>query len=63
MFQLYRGYANSDRSQVAGKPSRLAKELAQNNALSSCCPLLVLLQVGHIKILVVALLPNELSEF
>ena len=28
MFSLYRGYANSDRSQLAGKKSRLAKELA-----------------------------------
>ncbi|MEG3438705.1 phycobilisome linker polypeptide [Pannus brasiliensis CCIBt3594] len=32
MFQLYRGYANSDRSQIAGKASRLASELAQNGA-------------------------------
>lgn len=32
MFQLYRGYANSDRSQVAGTASRLAKELAMNSA-------------------------------
>ncbi|MEM7725754.1 MAG: phycobilisome linker polypeptide [Cyanobacteria bacterium P01_A01_bin.45] len=32
MFQLYRGYANSDRSQVAGKTSRLATDLARNNA-------------------------------
>ncbi len=32
MFQLYRGYANSDRSQVAGKASRLAKDLARNSA-------------------------------
>jgi phycocyanin-associated rod linker protein len=32
MFQLYRGYANSDRSQIAGKTSRLASELAQNGA-------------------------------
>jgi phycocyanin-associated rod linker protein len=32
MFQLYRGYANSDRSQIAGKTSRLAAELAQNGA-------------------------------
>ncbi|MEL7332142.1 MAG: phycobilisome linker polypeptide [Cyanobacteria bacterium J06560_2] len=29
MFSLYRGYANSDRAQIAGSPSRLAKELAQ----------------------------------
>lgn len=38
MFQLYRGYANSDRSQIAGKPSRLAKELAQNNASAVVAP-------------------------
>ena len=38
MFQLYRGYANSDRSQVAGKTSRLAKELAQNNASAVIAP-------------------------
>ncbi|WP_036483770.1 phycobilisome linker polypeptide [Myxosarcina sp. GI1] len=38
MFQLYRGYANSDRSQVAGKPSRLAKELATNNASAVVAP-------------------------
>lgn len=31
MFQLYRGYANSDRSQVAGKKSRLAKDLGRNS--------------------------------
>ncbi|MEQ9368629.1 MAG: phycobilisome linker polypeptide [Coleofasciculus chthonoplastes F3-SA18-01] len=30
MFQLYRGYANSDRAQLAGSDSRLATELAQN---------------------------------
>lgn len=30
MFSLYRGYANSDRSQIAGSASRLAAELAQN---------------------------------
>jgi len=29
MFSLYRGYANSDRAQIAGSSSRLAKELAQ----------------------------------
>lgn len=28
MFSLYRGYANSDRSQIAGRESRLASELA-----------------------------------
>ncbi len=38
MFQLYRGYANSDRSQVAGKVSRLAKELAQNSASAVIAP-------------------------
>ena len=32
MFQLYRGYANSDRAQIAGKVSRLASELALNSA-------------------------------
>ncbi|MGD1918566.1 MAG: phycobilisome rod-core linker polypeptide [Pleurocapsa sp.] len=32
IFQLYRGYANSDRSQIAGKTSRLAKDLALNSA-------------------------------
>jgi phycocyanin-associated rod linker protein len=30
MFQLYRGYATSDRSQIAGAPSRLAGELGRN---------------------------------
>ncbi|HIK31196.1 MAG TPA: phycobilisome linker polypeptide [Oscillatoriales cyanobacterium M59_W2019_021] len=32
MFQLYRGYATSDRSQIAGSASRLAAELARNSA-------------------------------
>jgi phycocyanin-associated rod linker protein len=32
MFRLYRGYANSDRAQVEGNNSRLARELAQNTA-------------------------------
>ena len=32
MFQLYRGYASSDRSQIGGNASRLAAELAQNSA-------------------------------
>lgn len=31
MFQMYRGYANSDRSQIAGKTSRLAMDLARNS--------------------------------
>jgi phycocyanin-associated rod linker protein len=31
MFQLYRGYANSDNSQIAGAPSRLAGELGKNS--------------------------------
>ncbi len=31
MFQLYRGYANSDSSQVAGNKSRLAAELGRND--------------------------------
>lgn len=38
MFQIYRGYANSDRSQIAGKPSRLAKDLAQNGASTVVAP-------------------------
>lgn len=32
MFQLYRGYANSDRAQVGGTFPRLARELATNGA-------------------------------
>jgi phycocyanin-associated rod linker protein len=32
MFQLYRGYASSDRAQIGGNASRLAAELAQNSA-------------------------------
>lgn len=32
MFSLYRGYANSDRSQIAGNQSRLAPELALGRA-------------------------------
>lgn len=31
MFQLYRGYATSDRSQIAQKSSRLASDLAKNS--------------------------------
>jgi phycocyanin-associated rod linker protein len=38
MFQMYRGYANSDRSQIAGKPSRLAKELALNSSSAVIAP-------------------------
>ena len=38
MFQLYRGYANSDRSQVAGKQSRLAKDLGRNSASAVVAP-------------------------
>ncbi len=38
MFQLYRGYATSDRSQLAGKPSRLAAELARNSASAIVAP-------------------------
>lgn len=30
MFSLYRGFANSDRAQIAGSSARLAKELAQD---------------------------------
>ncbi|GAC1448895.1 MAG: phycobilisome linker polypeptide [Chamaesiphon sp.] len=32
MFRLYRGYANSDNSQVGGKSPRLTRELAKNQA-------------------------------
>ncbi|HEY9647147.1 MAG TPA: phycobilisome linker polypeptide [Chroococcidiopsis sp.] len=32
IFQLYRGYANSDRAQIAGSAARLIRELAQNKA-------------------------------
>ncbi|MEC4814097.1 MAG: phycobilisome linker polypeptide [Scytonema sp. PMC 1069.18] len=38
MFRLYRGYANSDRAQVEGKTSRLARELATNSAASIVGP-------------------------
>jgi phycocyanin-associated rod linker protein len=38
MFQLYRGYANSDRAQAAGSASRLARELATNKASSIVGP-------------------------
>jgi phycocyanin-associated rod linker protein len=38
IFQLYRGYANSDRSQTAGKLSRLAEELGRNQSSSIKAP-------------------------
>ncbi|RMF26852.1 MAG: photosystem I reaction center subunit XII [Cyanobacteria bacterium J083] len=38
MFELYRGYANSDRAQIAGKLPRLAKELARNSAEAVIAP-------------------------
>ncbi len=38
MFQLYRGYANSDRSQLAGSSSRLAAELGRNTASAVIAP-------------------------
>lgn len=38
MFQMYRGYANSDRSQVAGKISRLATDLARNSPSAVISP-------------------------
>lgn len=38
IFRLYRGYANSDRSQAEGSNSRLAVELAQNKASSIVQP-------------------------
>ncbi|MEB3211997.1 MAG: phycobilisome linker polypeptide [Leptolyngbyaceae bacterium] len=37
-FQLYRGYANSDRAQAAGTVSRLAPELARNTATPIVAP-------------------------
>lgn len=38
MFQLYRGYANSDLSQIAGKQSRLAQELGRNSVSAVVSP-------------------------
>lgn len=38
LFQLYRGYANSDRSQVGGASSRLAADLATNGASAIVAP-------------------------
>jgi phycocyanin-associated rod linker protein len=38
LFQLYRGYANSDRSQIGGKSSRLAKDLARNSVSPIVAP-------------------------
>ena len=38
MFQLYRGYANSDSSQIAGKQSRLAEELGGNSVSAVISP-------------------------
>ncbi len=38
MFQLYRGYANSDRSQIAGAAPHLAADLAKNSASSVVAP-------------------------
>jgi phycocyanin-associated rod linker protein len=38
MFRLYRGYANSDRSQLAGSSSRLAADLAKNSASAIIAP-------------------------
>lgn len=38
LFRLYRGYANSDRSQAEGNNSRLARELATNSASSIIGP-------------------------
>jgi phycocyanin-associated rod linker protein len=38
MFRLYRGYANSDRSQVGGSSPRLAGELARNSASAVIAP-------------------------
>jgi phycocyanin-associated rod linker protein len=38
MFRLYRGYANSDRSQIERSNSRLAAELAKNSASAVVAP-------------------------
>jgi phycocyanin-associated rod linker protein len=38
LFRLYRGYANSDRSQLQGTSSRLAGELARNSASAVIAP-------------------------
>jgi phycocyanin-associated rod linker protein len=38
MFQLYRGYANSDSAQIGGASSRLASELARNGASAVVAP-------------------------
>lgn len=38
LFRLYRGYANSDRAQVEGAKSRLAQDLARNQASSIVGP-------------------------
>ncbi|MCL6434422.1 MAG: phycobilisome linker polypeptide [Leptolyngbyaceae cyanobacterium HOT.MB2.61] len=38
LFQLYRGYANSDRSQLSGNSSRLAQDLARNKASAVVSP-------------------------
>ncbi|BAY77831.1 phycobilisome linker polypeptide CpcC [Nostoc linckia NIES-25] len=38
IFQLYRGYASSDRSQLKGKSSRLASELGRNAASAVIAP-------------------------
>lgn len=38
LFQLYRGYANSDRSQIAGSASRLARELGENSVSAIVAP-------------------------
>lgn len=38
MFQLYRGYANSDSSQVGGSTTRLVTELAQNTTSAVVAP-------------------------
>jgi phycocyanin-associated rod linker protein len=38
MFKLYRGYATSDRSQIAGTASRLATELGKNSVSAVVAP-------------------------
>jgi len=52
IFQLYRGYATSDRSQIGGNSARLAGELATNSAST-----VILLPVVTVALLIV--LPSE----
>jgi len=60
IFQLYRGYASSDTSQLQGKSSRLASELGRNSASVVVLPP-VALQAFHTLLLKKALPPTVLS--